>query len=303
MPAIPPPGHKSHKNNLTVRSEAWRRLENIYQIDPMGFAQQILTWASHTIKDMPFKHEDPHMVERLSLGTRREDGLPDQLDHPMDTIDRLGAFLDTLPLMSAQRLFHILYPDTLLWRFQLHQGFDIDQTIFDYFLWTRTQRSDEEPQNRLVVAYQPPWILTQADFEEFVRCAPKLPPHVTPGHAYPPDLLSKHRVWAKLWDICVQNNTKWFVVTSWNVWAFGGFSDGWCSGIISDIWHLDEHTPSILECLTFWMASAMERKGSYRRPQVGCIDSSNPRRVNMPARLCDVLDQDLEAVIALTQIN
>jgi hypothetical protein len=42
MPEIPPPGHKSHKNNLAIKSEAWRRLENIYQIDPSCFAQQVV---------------------------------------------------------------------------------------------------------------------------------------------------------------------------------------------------------------------------------------------------------------------
>lgn len=42
MPALPPAGHKSHKNYLSVKSEAWRRLENIYQIDPSGLAQQVV---------------------------------------------------------------------------------------------------------------------------------------------------------------------------------------------------------------------------------------------------------------------
>jgi hypothetical protein len=40
------------------------------------------------VKDTPFKREDLHSTERLSLGTRRRDGLSDKLDHPMDTIDR-----------------------------------------------------------------------------------------------------------------------------------------------------------------------------------------------------------------------
>jgi len=52
------------------------------------------------------------------------------------------------------------------------------------------------------------------------------------------------------------------------MWAFGGFSDGWCSGFISDIWHLDEHTPTVLECITFWMTSAMECGDGYQRPKV-----------------------------------
>lgn len=83
----------------------------------------------------------------------------------------LGAFLDILPLKSAQRLFHILYPDNLDWKFKLNQTSDNDQSIFDYFLWTRTPQDGSPTQDGLVVAYQPPWILSQADFEEFVTCS------------------------------------------------------------------------------------------------------------------------------------
>ncbi|KAF5357934.1 hypothetical protein D9756_001594 [Leucocoprinus leucothites] len=267
MPVMPLPGHRSNRNHLTVRSEEWRRLETIYQIDPPGLARQVNDWTALNIRNVSFEYEDAHSTEKLSLGTRRRGGNFDCLGHPIDTIDRLGAFLDILPLRTAQRLFHILHPDTRQWKFKHHDEYDVDHKIFDYFLWTKTQRGTQEAQSRLVVAYQPPWILSQTDFEEFVRCG-SLPPHIPPGHLYPADLHSRHKVWAKLWDTCVKHNTKWFVVTSWNVWAFGCFSDGWCSGAISDIWHLDEHTPNILECLTYWIASAMSRPGAYQRPKV-----------------------------------
>lgn len=87
----------------------------------------------------------------------------------IDLCPSLGAFLDTLPLMSAQRLFHMLYPETLNWKFRLNERHDTDQKIFDYFLWTRASHEDVEPHTALVVAYQPPWVLAEADFLEFVR--------------------------------------------------------------------------------------------------------------------------------------
>jgi hypothetical protein len=49
------------------------------------------------------------------------------------------------------------------------------------------------------------------------------------------------------------------------------------------------------------MASAMEREGVFRKPKVGFVGPSNPRFVNMPARVCDVLHQDIEATIAITE--
>jgi len=135
------------------------------------------------------------------------------------------------------------------------EGFDVDCKFFGYFLWTKTQRYDQGSQNAVVLAYQPPWILSQTDFEGFIKCGSvymlssykdkywnlQLPLHMPPGHLYPSDLQSEHKIWAKvsisvdelysphpgqLWDTCVKYNTKWFVITSWNIWAFGCFSDG-----------------------------------------------------------------------------
>ena len=85
-------------------------------------------------------------------------------------LDRLAAILDALPLKSSQRLLHILFPDTRQWKFKKQEGFDVDHKIFGYFLWAKTQRSGQVPQNALVVAYQPPWILSQVDFEDFIKC-------------------------------------------------------------------------------------------------------------------------------------
>lgn len=41
-PAIPPEGHKSHRNNLTVRPEPYRKLQSIYQIKEPLFKKLVL---------------------------------------------------------------------------------------------------------------------------------------------------------------------------------------------------------------------------------------------------------------------
>jgi hypothetical protein len=51
------------------------------------------------------------------------------------------------------------------------------------------------------------------------------------------------------------------------------------------------------------MTSAMECGDGYQRPKVGCVNSDNPRHINMPARLYDVLSWDLEAALALAHAD
>jgi len=43
MPLMPLPGNRNSRNCLTVRSEAWRRLEIIYQIDAPDFARKVIS--------------------------------------------------------------------------------------------------------------------------------------------------------------------------------------------------------------------------------------------------------------------
>lgn len=65
----------------------------------------------------------------------------------------------------------MVYPRTLDWRFQQNTSPHVDQKIFNYFHWSRQPQGDGEPETALVVAYQPPWILSPADFLEFTRTA------------------------------------------------------------------------------------------------------------------------------------
>jgi len=50
------------------------------------------------------------------------------------------------------------------------EGFDVDRKFFGYFPWAKTQRYDQGSQNAVILAYQPPWILSQTDFEDFIKC-------------------------------------------------------------------------------------------------------------------------------------
>ncbi|KAJ7063273.1 hypothetical protein C8F01DRAFT_69063 [Mycena amicta] len=119
----------------------------------------------------------------------------------------------------------------------------------------------------IVVAFQPPWILSSADIHEFAKCR-SFPPYVGVGHAYPTELDSKQRLWAKIWDTCVSNHTPWFVLTSYNHWVFGVFSSAWTAAFVSEVCEFSSFSPTVLEWLTFWVASAMRLKGWRRLPKV-----------------------------------
>lgn len=80
--------------------------------------------------------------------------------------------------MTVQRAIHVVYPETRPWGFILSDENDDDRKIFQYFMWTLPLSDNEMTQERhlevgrksVVVAFQPPWILSEQDIKEFAQC-------------------------------------------------------------------------------------------------------------------------------------
>ena len=87
--------------------------------------------------------------------------------------------LEDLPIVTVQRLLHLVEADTLRWRFKRVHEKDPDQDIFQYFMWTYGQSGASTPLSQesmeqiatksVIVAFQPPWILSRADMEQFSK--------------------------------------------------------------------------------------------------------------------------------------
>jgi hypothetical protein len=126
-----------------------------------------------------------------------------------------------LPLQTVQSTIHINYPSLLDWRFNLINDLqDPDKDIYQYFCWSTDLHGTPDPDggNALLVAFQPPWILSDQDIKEFSECrsvchnrishacsyghiisrTPQFPPYRQAGNVYPTTLDSQHRVWAKV---------------------------------------------------------------------------------------------------------
>ncbi|KAJ4495558.1 hypothetical protein C8R41DRAFT_762543 [Lentinula lateritia] len=322
-PAIPPDGHKSHLNTLKVRPEAWRRLENIYTLENFRLEEIIIACSSHTNLTSPMFVGIDMYLPSYSLGVNnRDEATGETLSIPCPGTDfdimyieerrpsdlsRLAPWIDNLALMTVQRIIHLIQPNTHIWSFSLAEEGDLDQAIFRYYLWSLPnhimERMTEDARksvqySSVIVAFQPPWILSMQDIKEFAKCR-SFSPFREPGNAFPTPLNSTHRIWAKLWDLCVRRNTPWFVLTSYNHWTFGMFSKGWTAAFISGVYEFNAYSPTITECLTFWIASAMRIATTLRFPKV-CEEPPNSQT---PCTVYDAMAQFPEAAIALALLD
>jgi hypothetical protein len=62
---------------------------------------------------------------------------------------------------------HLAYPETSNWRFVHSEVVDVDKDIFRHFEWKDWNQSQS---TRLIVAVQPPWVLSPQDLLNFQGC-------------------------------------------------------------------------------------------------------------------------------------
>jgi hypothetical protein len=87
----------------------------------------------------------------------------------------MASWLDNVPLQTVQHIIHLLYPQTQSWTFGEGGEENVDQRdndIFRFFTWLTddAQSLHVDCRHSLVVAYQPPWILSEQDIKEFSEC-------------------------------------------------------------------------------------------------------------------------------------
>ncbi|KAG7089564.1 hypothetical protein E1B28_011236 [Marasmius oreades] len=311
-PPMPLPGHKSHLNNLKVRPESWRRLESMYLLqEECQFATAVSTWAESKIPRRPLEEDDEDPVSGVSLtvpcpnASRYE--IPLYKETRPDNIARLFKWIDTYPLTTVERTMHLLHPELKKWRFSLPDDYHSpgDINIFQHFMWKLSEEGIGRlnpaglrvvQRKQVVIAFQPPWVLSPQDMKAFVRCR-SYPTYRAPGHAYPTELQSEERLWGRLWDLCVHRNTPWFVLTSYHQWVFGRFSDRWTAAHITDIYEWNASSPTIIECLAFWTANAMDLT-NFALPQV-CESDSKSMACQTICTVYDAMVQGNRAAIAL----
>ncbi|KAJ6630775.1 hypothetical protein B0H10DRAFT_2160169 [Mycena sp. CBHHK59/15] len=305
-PKMPPAGHKSHQNHLKVRPQAWRRLESIYSFKDISMDAIVVSWIDSEIPEesLGIDDEDPLNGERFTIPCPPIFNIPFHNERRPTDIMRLSPWLDNLPLMTVQRTLHLLYPETRPWGFILSDENDSDRKLFQYFMWSPTPSGVEMTpamlaevgRKSVVVAFQPPWILSEQDLKEFSQCR-SFPPFRVPGNAFPTPLESKERLWAKMWDACVTRNTPWFVLTSYNQWVFGAFSAGWTAAFVTGVYNFDTFSPTVLEWLTFWVASAMRLKGWRQLPKVCDEPPYHPHET--PCTVYDIMGHNPDSALAL----
>lgn len=213
-PPMPEPGHKSHRNLLTVRPERYRRLEQMHRLNDAEFSAKVVSceltnapipveWRLTTSSLDLNKHlpaepldemdVDPQTGERPSipcpgfaipvlqpLPVRRIEEYVPSAPTIWMLISHLSLgtkWIEDLVLRTTQRIVQMV-PEyaarTRNWGFSYPEEIrDVDSNLLRHFVWERDRSEPRSPhcwENcSLLVAFQPPWILSPRDMDQFVQ--------------------------------------------------------------------------------------------------------------------------------------
>ncbi|KAL4069596.1 hypothetical protein V8B97DRAFT_1968151 [Scleroderma yunnanense] len=262
-PKLPPMGHKSHCNTLSTRFKKCRHLTGIHYLGA-SFDEMINDWIKRNVprRSVGFRLDGHDTGEILTVPSARKFKISSALPAPVTDFTRLSSWVDHFPLQTIQGVLHIIFPQTKDWGFISDSKRNDDQEIYKEFYFTDISKSPslETAFNSVVVACQPPWILSQEDIWQFTELK-SLPVDNGP-------LRAKERLWAKLWDSCVRRQSTYFIVTSYQQWVFGVFSRGFTNAFVSPPIDARSRDPTVMHAILYWLVSALAVEDGYAAPHV-----------------------------------
>ncbi|KAJ3543369.1 hypothetical protein NM688_g5862 [Phlebia brevispora] len=261
-PAMPEPGHRSHKNALSVRPKRGRKLNGITlaESDPVDNAIYDFMRCHMPTRPLDVAEPDTATGEGLTVPCSDQSFYvpPKVLGQPSD-LNRITKWVYDYPLATVQRIMHLTFGQTRQWEFSEPVS-DIDHHLVKTITWDYIIQDGMAAESSLVVIVQPPWIASAKDLESFVKCD-KLPPlDATKDHNSPFNEFENNsqRLWAKIWDICSRRRCHHWVLTTYWGWVFGVFSPGRAYAQVCPIRAFDDTEPTVMEHLLYWVALSMD---------------------------------------------
>ncbi|KEP54878.1 hypothetical protein V565_011720 [Rhizoctonia solani 123E] len=270
-PHMPAPGHRSHLGRLSERPDPSRNLTFIESIDELS--SDIRTFHA----DLPSL--TPH-IQNVQV----QNPFLNLLNTPSDSIVCVASavrrtILSATELVlsnlqfrwtSSQNYTHLAKGvATMLWSNGVKPRMDTPESLSGSGS-SFTLCEPDIPPAIVATFVQEPWVLSPHDFATFCslrelrnyvpKFVPGTPvmPHDKPwGHA--------QKLWAFIHDRCEEHQCHFFIVTTYEQWAFGCFSKEWTHAFITQPYSYSDYRPTIMERTLHWILSATlqaEHKGN-----------------------------------------
>ncbi|KAJ1310114.1 hypothetical protein OPQ81_006861 [Rhizoctonia solani] len=277
-PPLPDTNERSmnYTSTLAATVEPWRKLTyiNMWQLDKFDEATQhafantmnVPTW------DLRVPEFDPTTRSIATMaGGRQFITPPNYLPSP-EGVQGIREWVYHLPLRTAERVMSLVNRNSEIWYLDINQASNQFSHLYASCAWgPRLDRvipgstsTSRRVMPNLLFVIQSPWLLNPEDFRMF--CERSMYRHYATkdpktGKVKATELNYVDKLWATIYDDCVRGGTHYFILTTYNEWAFGAFSRGWTTAWITPPKPHNTGSPTvpgptILQSILFWMHSA-----------------------------------------------
>ncbi|KZW03311.1 hypothetical protein EXIGLDRAFT_759178 [Exidia glandulosa HHB12029] len=131
---------------------------------------------------------------------------------------------------------------------------------------------------KVVTVTMPAWCFAPKDMADFVNMKTFMNPATLMHDS--PTVPTAVKLWARLHDFCYLHDAHYFIVSTYEQWAFGAFSDQYSTGFVSSPMNYSASIPTVFEAAMFWMHSAHGHPSGYKVKPV----REQPDYVETPVR-------------------
>lgn len=116
----------------------------------------------------------------------------------------------------------------------------------------------------VVIVTMPAWCFTPKDMADFTSMGSYTNPASPLDETKMP---TAAKLWARLHDFCYGHDSHYFIVATYEQWAFGCFSSFWGTGYVAPPMNFDAKAPTVIQAAMYWLDSAREHPQGYQIPE------------------------------------
>jgi len=168
--------------------------------------------------------------------------------------DRVAESIANTVLQTSQTIFHQLNVASYQWQFGRRDTRYMPMMPREPYVWAQWH-TGKISQAKFAVFVFPPWVFQLGDLSAFVYADVFRDAQPFQGGTYKWDV--GQMLWAMIHDFCAHHGIHHFVLTTYDTWIFGLFTESYRAAFVRDAMNYDEQCPTVLQTLVFWMDAAM----------------------------------------------
>jgi len=168
--------------------------------------------------------------------------------------DRVTHAVAQTALQTSQTIFQQLDITSYRWQWGRRDTRSLPMMPREPYVWAQWQ-SGRIMQAKVAVFTFPSKVFESSDLSRFVYTDTFLDAQPFQDGGYKWDV--PQMLWAMVYDFCVYHGVHHFVLTTYDKWIFGLFTESFRAGYVRHEMDYNARSPTVLQTLIFWMDASM----------------------------------------------